>query len=177
MHAGPRNRTIPARANLSIRSAGLRLPAGTGAAQNQFTKTVDKVGRQPVMPYEEPHVDGSVEGIQNEIHVDIFAQFAAQNPALERGVSLPAARPEEALAESRNELSVTLSGAKNRGNNAPAAAPEDLYHLTHLLSHVGANRTSIREVELPGRAAGERICNEGSLVRPPAVNSRFADGG
>jgi len=67
--------------NLAVRLPVLRRPvlasAGIGSPEHEFAKTVDKVRSQTVVPYEEAHVDGSVERIEEQVQVDIAAQFAA----------------------------------------------------------------------------------------------------
>lgn len=129
------------------------------------------------MPYEESHVDGSVERIKEQVHVHVMAQLAAQNPAAERGVGLAAARPEEAFAEGGNEISVALPCAKDGRNYAAALAAKNLDELSHLLAHVRANGAGIREVEFPGRTGGERVCDKCGLVGPPPVNRCLANVG
>jgi hypothetical protein len=47
----------------------------------------------------------------------------------------------------------------------------------HLLAHVGPDGAGVWKVEFAGRTAGERIRNEGSFVRPPAVDRCFANAG
>ncbi len=126
------------------------------------------------MPYEEAHVDGSVERIEEQVQVDIAAQFAAQNPATQCSVCLLPARPEEAFAESGDEVAVALAAAQDGGNNASTRAAKNFDELTHLLAHVRTNEAGIREVEFTGGAAGECVGDEHGFVWPPAINSCLA---
>src|SRR6202041_2486236 len=77
--------------------------AGIGSAEHEIAKTVDKVRSETVVPYEEAHVDGSVERIEEQVQVDVAAQFAAQNPAPQCSVCLLPGRQEERSAERGDE--------------------------------------------------------------------------
>jgi hypothetical protein len=65
------------------------------------------------MPYEEPHVDRAVEGIQQKIQVYIPTKFTSTNRAAKRGIGFLAARLEKAFAERCNEIAVTLAASQH----------------------------------------------------------------
>ncbi len=127
------------------------------------------------MPYEEAHVDGSVERIQEQVQVLVRPEFTALNPAAERSVGLPPARPQEAFAEGGDEIVVALTSAKNSGNNASTWTAKNFDELTHLLAHVRKYEAGVGEVEFTGGAAGECIGDEHGLIRPPAINGGLAN--
>src|SRR5215469_669713 len=67
--------------------------AWPGAVQYKYAKAIDEVWRQAVVLDEEAHVDRSIEGVEEKIGVDVLAEFAAANRALESCVGLAATRP------------------------------------------------------------------------------------
>jgi len=149
--------------------------AGRRSTQHQFAKAVDKVRRQTIMPNQESHVDWSVERIEEQVQVLIFGQFATLNPPAEGDVGFSSAGPEEALSEGGDEVLVALPSAKDGRNNSSTWTAKDFDELTHLLAHVRSNEARVGEVELSGRAAGECIRDENSLVRPPAINGSLTN--
>ena len=97
------------------------------------------------MPDEKAHVDWAVEGIENEVEIDVFAQLAAADTPAQGGVSFPAARPQETVAKGSNDVFIALSGGQDGGNDAAARAAEDFYQLAHLPAHIGEDGTGIGE--------------------------------
>jgi len=129
------------------------------------------------MANEKSHVDGAVERIENQIHVHILPELAAEDPAAERSIGFLTPWLQKTFAESCDQVAVALSGAQHGGDDTPTAAQQDLYQLTHLLAHIGANRACIRKVQLAGGAAGKCIRDESGFIRPPAVDCCFANTG
>jgi len=129
------------------------------------------------MANEESHVDGTVERIENQIHVHILPQLAAEDPTAERGIGFLTPRLQETFAKSCDQVAVALSGAQHGGDDTPTAAKQYLYQLTHLLAHVGANGACIWKVQFAGGAAGKCIGDESGFIRPPAVDCCFANTG
>src|ERR1017187_270042 len=162
---------------ISVPHSTRQLWIETSTAQRQVAQTFDEFGSQTIMANEESHVDGTVERVEKQIHVHIFPQLAASDPAAERGVSLLAAWLQETFAESCDQVAVALSGAQHSGDDASTPAAQDLYQLTHLLTHVSADRTGIGEVQFARGTAGERVCDKSGLIWPPAVNRRLANAG
>jgi len=129
------------------------------------------------MANEESHVDWAVERVEEQIHVHVFPQLAAQDPAAKRGVGLLAAWFQKTFAKRGDQLAVVLSRAQHGGDDASTPAAKDFYKLTHLLAHVRTDGTGVREMKLAGRATCKRVGNESGLVRPPTVNRCLAHAG
>jgi hypothetical protein len=147
------------------------------SAQHQVAKTVNKLGRQTLVPDKESHVDRSIERIKKQIHVYVPAQFAATNSATKRGVCFQTPRKQEAFAKSGDQIWVALAAPQDGGNDSSTAAAKDFHQLAHLLAHVGIYRTRIWKVEGASRTVGECVCNQRGFVGPPAVNRRLTDAG
>src|SRR5579862_5532719 len=151
-----------------------RLCVGTIFAQSQFAKAIHKFRSQAVMAKQESHVNGTVQRIEKQIHIDIFLQLAAGNAPAQCGVSLLAPWFHETFAKSGDQVVITLPGAQHGGDDTSAAAAENFYKLPHLLVHVAANRTGIGKMQLASGTAGECVGDESTLIRPPTINCRFA---
>src|ERR1700733_16311912 len=106
-------------------------------SKRQFAQTVNEFGSQLIMANEKSHVDGTVERIENQIHVHILPQLAAEDPTAERGVGFLTPRLQETFAKSCDQVVVALSGAQHGRDDTPTAAEQYLHPLTHLLAHVG----------------------------------------
>jgi hypothetical protein len=103
--------------------------------------------------------------------IHVRAQFAARNAPAKRLVCFLTAWLQRKRSRKAAMTSRSLwPAAENRRDNAPAPAAKDLDELAHLLAHIRVHGAGIREVKFPGRAAGEGIRDESSLVGPPAVN-------
>lgn len=154
-----------------------KFTGGLRPSQNQLAKTVNKIRRHLVVTDKKSHVNRAVERIEKQIHIDVLTKFAATNSATKRGVSFQTPGHEETLTESGDEISVALAAAKNGGNDSAAPAAKDFDQLAHLLAHIRKEGAGIGEVKRTCRAVRERVCDQGSLIGPPAVNGRFADTG
>ena len=129
------------------------------------------------MANEKTHVDGAVERIENEIGVEVLAQFTATDAAAQSGISLFTAWPQEAIPESCNQVFVALTGGEDGGNDAAARAAKYLYQLAHLAAHVGEDGSGIGEAKITGGVAGKGVSDQRALVGPPAINGSLADTG
>jgi len=145
-----------------------------GSTQNQRAEAVHELGGKTVVLYQETHVDRAIEGVQEQILIDIFAQLAATNATLQCGIGFPSPRPKEALTERSDQIFVALSRSQDGRNDAAVAAPEDLRYLAHLPAHVGVNRAGIRKAQSARGAAGKSVGDESTFIRPPAVDGGFA---
>src|ERR1700723_4159911 len=95
--------------------------------QRQFAQTVNEVGSQLIMANEKSHVDGTVERIENQIHVHIPPELAAEDPTAQRGIGFLTPRLQEAFAKSCDQIVVALSGAQHGRDGTPTAAKQYLY--------------------------------------------------
>lgn len=150
---------------------------GGPCSQRHLTKTFDEFGGQITVLDKKAHVDGSIEGVEKQIHVHILAQLAAQDRSAECSVSFLTARFEEAFAEGCDEATVALSGAQHGRNDASAPAAKNFNQLAHLPAHVGAQGAGIGEVEFGRSAVGESVGDQRRFVGPPAINCRFGNAG
>lgn len=73
--------SVPQRPRLR-RFSVLRFPKGTAPGQHKLTKTIDESRSQVIVPYEEAHINRSVERIEKQVKVNIFSQFTALNSTL-----------------------------------------------------------------------------------------------
>jgi len=126
---------------------------------------------------QEPHVDGPVQRIEDEVKVNPSAQFTANNSASQCCIRFATAGEQEALAESADQPGIALTSGQNRGNDAPSGAAKDLDQLAHLPVDIGGDRTGVGKVQPVDCTAGERIGNQCRFVWPPAINGGFADSG
>ena len=69
------------------------------STQYEGAKVLDEFGRQAIVPDEKPHVDGTVERVEEEVEICVFAQLPACNPFTEGAVGFAAPRPQEPLSE------------------------------------------------------------------------------
>jgi hypothetical protein len=64
---------------------------------------------------------------------------------------------------------VALAGGQDRRYDASSAAAKHFDQLTHLAAHIRVHGTGVGKMKATGNAAREGICDEGALVRPPAI--------
>lgn len=134
-----------------------------------------EIRSQLVVLDEKAHVNRTVERIEKEVKVGVFAEFAAGDRAPESTIGLVSARQEEAFPECPNQISVALPRSQDGRHDSTPAAAENFDQLAHLLTHVGVHRSGVGEVQLARNAAGECVGDESPLVRPPAVHGGFTN--
>src|SRR5690242_19226448 len=109
------------------------------------------------MADEKPHMDGAIEGIEQKVEINFARKFATFHRALQCSISLFPAGPHKALAKCLQEFRVKLSAANHGGDHTTATTAEDLHHARHLIAEVGADRTSVGEMQFFDGTGGERI--------------------
>ena len=127
------------------------------------------------MANHEPHIDGTVQCIEDVVEIQIGREFASCDAAPEGDIGLGAARLEKALTKGAYQGAVTLPGTKNGRNHMTAAAAQNFHKLPHLLIHVFPDGARVRKPQLRHDAAGECICHKGGLGGPPAIDRGLAD--
>ena len=123
---------------------------------------------------QESHVNWAVKRIEQQIHVKVLSQLAAEDAAPKRPIRLSTARPKEAFAESFDEIFVRLASSQDGRNDPAAATPEHFDQLAHLLAHVGEYGSCVGETQLAGSTARKSVGDQRAFVRPPAIDCRFA---
>ncbi len=156
----------------------LAVPAGGACPpKNQLAQLLDELLSQLIMLQEKPHVNGSIEGIEQKVEVCVSGEFPPGDPSPQGTVGFAAARPQETFAEGLDQVLVTLAGGENGRDDSSATAAKNFDQLSHLLAHIGIYGSGIRKSEVASRAAGECVGNQGALVGPPAIDGGFADSG
>ena len=155
------------------RPAGAR--RGICPAENEGTQSIHEIRSQAIVLDQKSHVDRAVEGIEDQIQIDISAELATAHTAFQSSVGLVTARPQEAVAEGGDEILVALAGCQNRGDDAPSAAAKHLDQLTHLAAHIGVHGAGIGKMKATGNAVREGVCDESTFVGPPAVHRGFSN--
>ena len=147
----------------------------TSSSEDQRAEMVDEFGSQTIMLYEETHVDGAIEGVEEQVGIYVLAQFAATHRAMKRGIGFVATRPKKAIAKGGDEARIALPGGEDRGHDTAFRAAENFDQLPHLPSHVGVDGSGVGKVKFADSAIGKGVGNQGCLVGPPAIHSSFAN--
>src|SRR5579864_5467907 len=150
---------------------------GTNSCQHECAKTIHKLRGQAIMLNEKSHVDGAVQRVKKQIGIKVPPQLAAFDAPAKSRVRFSTAGPQEALAESFDQIFVALARCQDGRYDAATPAAKYLYQLAHLLAHIGIDRSGIRKAQLPRGAAGECVRNQCALVRPPAIHGGLSDRG
>jgi len=124
---------------------------------------------------EESHVDRTVERIEEQVQIDITAEFTTADAAFQSGVGFVAAWPQKTVTEGGDQILIALSGSQNCRHNAASLAAKYLDQLTHLAAHVGVYGAGVGKMKTTGNAVGEGVGDQGTLVRPPTIHGRFSN--
>jgi len=129
------------------------------------------------VPDQEAHVDGSIERIEDEIEIAVGGYFATVDAALESFIRLSTTGPQKAVTKGSDQLAIRLTSGEQRRHDLAALGAKDPYQPPHLKAHVSLHGSGIREAQFVIGAGGESVGDQGSLSRPPTVDSCFANVG